>query len=226
MLEHLSINHPYLYGLQQDHLIDMNGIFLESETARAFAQMAGAASKDGINIAICSGFRGFNQQLNIWNNKAAGNRPVLDINSQAIDISKLTDIQLMQAILQWSALPGASRHHWGTDIDVFDSNNLTKAELQLVPHEYSEHGPCGDLYQWLIQNAVEFGFEHPYQIGKSGVSPEPWHISYRPVSDIYLTQFDINDFKSVISTADIHLKNDILKQLNQLVENYVYRIAF
>ncbi|RLV59270.1 D-alanyl-D-alanine carboxypeptidase family protein [Parashewanella curva] len=226
MLENLSIHHPYLYGLQQDHLINVDGILLESKTATAFAKMADAASKDGINISICSGFRSFTQQLNIWNSKAAGNRSVLDINSKIINITKLTDVQLMQAILLWSALPGASRHHWGTDIDVFDANHISKAKLKLIPDEYMEHGPCNDLYQWLIQNATDFGFEHPFQAGKSGVSPEPWHISYRPVSDIYLERFDINDFEIVISTADIHLKNDILKQLNQLVENYVYRIAF
>ncbi|WP_133406946.1 M15 family metallopeptidase [Parashewanella tropica] len=226
MLENLSIKHPYLYGLQQDHLIDVDGILLESQTATAFVNMANAASNDGINISICSGFRDFNQQLNIWNNKASGKRPVLDINSQAIDIAKLSGAQLMRAILQWSALPGASRHHWGTDIDVYDVNNVSKANLQLITDEYSEHGPCSDLYQWLKQNSAKFGFEHPYQTGKSGVSSEPWHISYRPVSDTYLKAFDINDFNTVISAADIHLKNDILKQLNQLVENYVYRIAF
>ena len=28
---------------------------------------------------------------------------------------------LIETILLWSALPGGSRHHWGTDVDVFDA---------------------------------------------------------------------------------------------------------
>jgi len=52
------------------------------------------------------------RQAEIWNAKAAGLRPVLDANEQPIDTGTLSERELVFAILRWSALPGASRHHW------------------------------------------------------------------------------------------------------------------
>jgi len=34
------------------------------------------------------------------------------------------------SILRWSALPGTSRHHWGTDLDIIDAKALT-AEMKV-----------------------------------------------------------------------------------------------
>ena len=40
----------------------------------------------------------------------------------------------MVGILEWSALPGASRHHWGSEFDVFDLAALPEGyRVQLLP---------------------------------------------------------------------------------------------
>ncbi|SPY94009.1 D-alanyl-D-alanine carboxypeptidase [Proteus mirabilis] len=69
--------------------------------------------------------RSFERQLAIWNGKFEGTRPVLDAESQPIDIQTLSEGQRCEAILKWSALPGASRHHWGTEIDFLRSFPFT-----------------------------------------------------------------------------------------------------
>lgn len=198
---------------------------LEVSTANAFNAMAIAAKHAGIAIGICSAYRSFERQLAIWNAKASGKRALLDANGQAISSECLTDDALIDAILCWSALPGASRHHWGTDIDVFDANQINVSKLQLVQQEYTASGPCGQLHAWLVAHSAEFGFYFPYQAGKSGVSPEPWHLSYAPKSQVLLTQFSAQDLASVLKQSDILLKPAILSRLDKLVDEYVFRVA-
>ena len=87
------------------------------------------------------------------------------------------------AILLWSALPGASRHHWGTEIDVIDRAALRPGQhAQLIPAEYCAEGVFGGLDRWLTEHAGAFGFFRPYDRDRGGVQPEPWHLSFAPVS--------------------------------------------
>lgn len=220
-----SINNAFLYGLDSNQLVEFNGFLLEPDTAAAFEQMKSAAEIDGITIAICSSFRSFQSQQNIWNSKATGKREVLNQNSQPIDISVLEDSELVQAILTWSALPGASRHHWGTDIDVYDADNIDKTKLQLIPQEYENNGPCAALSEWLTISAHKYGFYRPYQKGKSGVSPEPWHISYAPKSIQYMTLFDKNDLCKITAEKEIEYYKEIESQVDTILAEYFYRVA-
>jgi LAS superfamily LD-carboxypeptidase LdcB len=82
------------------------------------------ALSDGLDLKIASGFRGFPRQEEIWNKKMRGETPILDKNHKPLDAKKLNQRDLVFAILKWSAIPGASRHHWGTDFDFFDGNTL------------------------------------------------------------------------------------------------------
>lgn len=198
---------------------------LESQTALAFKAMADCAAKDGIKLAICSAYRPFDRQLAIWNAKASGKRAVLDINEQPVDISPLSDDELVDLILLWSALPGASRHHWGTDIDVFDAEQIEAKSLRLVEAEYRDGGPCAQLHQWLVANAKDFGFYFPFQRGQSAVSAEPWHISYFPVSQALLPQFEVQTLAQIIAHSDMLLKDAVIRRLPELVAEYVHRIA-
>ncbi len=220
-----EIAHPALYGLDETHLVQFEQFLLTSATATAFKKMQQQAQSDGINIQICSAYRNFERQMAIWDGKAQGKRPLLDINNSPVDSANLTDEQLVDAILCWSALPGASRHHWGTDIDVFDANNISKAELQLVTAEYIDNGPCALLAQWLVDNAARFGFYLPYQPEQSGVSPEAWHISYYPESSLFLSQYRAESLRLLLSQAEITLQSALLKQLDKLVEHYVFYVA-
>ncbi|WP_299792657.1 M15 family metallopeptidase [uncultured Shewanella sp.] len=213
------------YGLSSSHLVDYKGQLLEKETAKALKRMVLAAEQAGIKLRVCSAYRDFSRQLKIWNGKALGERPLLDSNSVPVDRNNKSDAQLLELILLWSALPGTSRHHWGTDIDVFDENTIEPNRLQLIPSEYAAGGPCAKLHTWLVEHAAEFGFFFPFQSGLSGVSAEPWHLSYHPVSTQILESFDIKTLKHIINESEIELKAEIMKRIDALVDEYVYTIA-
>ncbi|NIM47861.1 MAG: D-alanyl-D-alanine carboxypeptidase family protein, partial [Gemmatimonadales bacterium] len=86
--------------------------------------------------------------------------------------------------LRWSALPGASRHHWGTDLDVYDLAARPEGyEVELIPEEVDAGGMFGPLHEWLdgrIAADAAFGFFRPYERDRQGVAPERWHLSYAP----------------------------------------------
>lgn len=80
-----------------------------------------------------------------------------------------------EAILRWSALPGASRHHWDTDLDIFDPDLLPPgAQLQLTPEEYLPGGCFASLTRWLDRHLGEYGFYRPYARDRGGVAVEAW----------------------------------------------------
>jgi LAS superfamily LD-carboxypeptidase LdcB len=214
-----------LYGLDAHHLMPVGEFLLEPRTAAAFAEMQFAAAKNGFDLQICSAYRPFERQVHIWNAKASGKRSLLDIESNPIDFASLNEQQLIDTILIWSALPGASRHHWGTDIDVFDAKLISKQSLQLVSAEYQANGPCFALHQWLTHHAQQYGFYFPYQAQKSGVSPEPWHLSYFPVATDYLSQFRVDELAKVLSQAQISLQSPLIERLTELVNQYVFYVA-
>jgi LAS superfamily LD-carboxypeptidase LdcB len=216
---------PHLYGLSSAHLIGSCGYLLEQETATAFNKMRAAAEEEGIAIEICSAFRDFDRQQLIWNAKASGTKALLNKDSQPVDINGKTAEQIIELILLWSALPGTSRHHWGTDIDIFDSNKISKHDLQLIPQEYQLNGPCYRLSLWLAKNAPRFGFYLPFQPGLSGVSAEPWHLSYYPVSRHYIDMFDVKTLADILQNSSVLHKEHVLKKLDELTQEYVYRVA-
>jgi hypothetical protein len=79
----------------------------------------------------------------------------------------------LDVILQFSALPGTSRHHWGTDVDF---NSVTSKD-------WEQGGAHFDLGQWLQANAAKAGFIQAYSPGrKGGYNDEPWHFSYAPIA--------------------------------------------
>ena len=217
--------HAKLYGLGDHHLVSIGQYLLEQRTATAFKQLQVAASMAGFDVQICSAYRPFDRQLNIWNAKANGQRPLLDNTSTPVVFHSLSPQQLIDTILIWSALPGASRHHWGTDLDVYDANGISQQSLQLVTAEYTNDGPCAPLHRWLKLHAGEFGFYFPYQANLSGVSPEPWHMSYYPVANELLVEFSALELAKVLSAAEISLKLPLLERLTELVDHYVFLVA-
>ena len=110
-------------------------IYLREETYQAFQQMAQDAKEDGINLNIILGARSFADQKTIWENKWSG---VVGNYYLIKDEHNKTE-----AILKHSSMPGTSRHHWGTDIDL---NNLQNS--------YFEKGEGLEVYNLLIQNTL------------------------------------------------------------------------
>jgi len=179
------IDNLMLTGRSAAHLAPINEgpHRLQPEAVEAFTRMQDAARLGGFNLQPASTFRDFERQLAIWNGKFRGERPVLDKESRPVEVASLSDAERCELILRWSALPGASRHHWGSDLDVYDPDLLPQgSKLQLEPWEYEAGGYFADLNQWLSDNMASFGFYRPYDIDRGGVAVEPWHLSYRPLA--------------------------------------------
>lgn len=173
-----------LTGRSTEHLAPLSGNHrLQPAAVEAFRAMQRAAKAAGFDLQPASTFRDFDRQLAIWNGKFCGERPVLDKDSQPIDITPLSAAERCEAIMRWSALPGASRHHWGSDLDIYDPSLLpTGQKLQLEPWEYLEGGYFYPLNQWLTEHMADFGFYRPFTEAQDGVAAEPWHLSYRPLA--------------------------------------------
>ncbi|WP_042010071.1 M15 family metallopeptidase [Aeromonas fluvialis] len=214
-----------LLGLDESHLIVVGRgpHRLTAATAAAFNDMQVAAAYEGLNLQAASSWRSFDRQLAIWNGKWRGERPLLDANSQPIDALLLSEVDRLHAILHWSALPGTSRHHWGTDLDIYDPDCLpADTRLALEPWEYEAGGWFADLGEWLNDHMSDFGFFLPYAkpVGAgSGVAYEPWHISFAPESDEQ--RLDPAALALCLQQADIEGKATILANLDDILARYV-----
>ncbi len=144
-----------LTGRTETHLCasadaEILGAQVHREVVGPFLALRAEARRAGFDLRILSGFRGFDRQLSIWNRKAAGELAVLDSAAVPLDIGALSEKELVFAILRWSALPGASRHHWGTDVDVIDAAARPEGyEVEFVPEEVDSGGMFGPLHDWL-----------------------------------------------------------------------------
>ncbi|MCW8996860.1 MAG: M15 family metallopeptidase [Psychromonas sp.] len=215
-----------LTGQIRSHLSEIkNNIFIHSDAVTDFYGLQNTAKKAGFNLQIASGFRSFERQLSIWNNKYTGKLAVLDKNEQPLNLLKLSELEKLYAILHWSALPGASRHHWGTDFDIFDPDLLpSKQHLQLSVREYCDGGYFQELSNWLSENMALFGFFRPYQSFLGGVAVEPWHISYYPIADEALKQLKQNIIYELISKQNILGRSLVCQQLPMIYEQFICNI--
>jgi LAS superfamily LD-carboxypeptidase LdcB len=196
------------------------------EVKAAYLQMQQAAALDGIDLALVSSYRSFAQQARIWTAKYTGQRPVYNKAQQQVDIQSLDGLAKIEAILLYSALPGASRHHWGTDLDVFDKAAVPpEYQVQLLDAEYLPGGPFYLLDQWLSQHASGFGFFRPYQRDQGGVAKEAWHLSYRPLSEYYLDNFEQQMLSAAIAQSELPDKALLLEHLPMIFQRYVCTIC-
>lgn len=221
----IKMKQAMLMGQVETHLAPVSEQHkLHVESIAAFQAMQRQAKMDGFNLQLVSSFRSFDRQLAIWNAKFNGQRPILDANSQKLDPTKLNAEQKIKAILRWSALPGASRHHWGCDIDVYDPNLQAGQALQLIPQEYKAQGPQAPLAQWLSEHIQEFDFFRPYATERGGVNPEPWHLSHRPVSEQALTDFDCAQLAQSLKQAELAAAQDIIHLLPWIEQQVIRNI--
>lgn len=213
-----------LFGLSESHLVKIpdTEMLIHQDSLHALKKMQQAAEADGIQISVASAYRGFAKQLAIWNTKAMGARDCLDDQGNCIDLNQLNDFEKIQAIMRFSALPGASRHHWGSDLDIYDSAAVSHDyQLQLVDSEYQQTGPFNRLNLWLESRVDEFGFFRPYRYDKGGIAPEAWHISHQAVAQRYDSSLNLDLLAAQIESAEIELKEAVLNNLQYLFERYI-----
>lgn len=168
---------------------DGSAMFMRKEAYNSFIEMFNAAKKDGVNLRIISATRPFNHQKRIWEEKWTGKR--------AVDGKYLTEpakdpAQRALLIMRWSSMPGTSRHHWGTDIDI---NKLENS--------YFASGTGKKEYDWLVKNAPTYGFCQVYSAKpstrKTGYEEEKWHWSYMPLARNFTAVY-----KQLIQNEDIN----------------------
>jgi len=154
-------------------------MYLRKAAYVAFIKMYKAARADGVALKIVSALRTFYHQKYIWDNKWIGARLVEGRNLAQTEKSLVGRAMI---ILKYSSMPGTSRHHWGTDIDI---NSLDG--------DYFERGEGKKVYEWLVKNASRFGFGQTYtkkdERRPRGFREEKWHWSYMPMSRNFLYQY-------------------------------------
>ncbi len=156
-----------------------DGYQLRKEAHDAFIEMYNAALKDGIDIEVVSSYRSFNRQAEIFERKY-----------DRFTEEGMEPLQAIDKIIEYSTIPGTSRHHWGTEIDIIDKKGGKEGDV-LVPEKFQADGPYAKLKAWMDENANEFGYYLVYtdEPKRRGFNYEPWHYSYAPLSIPMLTTF-------------------------------------
>jgi len=197
---------------------------MKPKTLNAFENFCEEAKKYGFEPKIESGYRSFDRQLLIWNEKVSGKRKVLDENSSVVNITGLSELELMKTILLWSALPGTSRHEWGTDMDVIDSAAVPEGyEAELTIEE--SYGVFERFHKWLderIESGKSFGLRRVFLPGIGRVQQEPWHLSYSPDARECEQNFTAENLAKRLSSNGILLLPQILDNLDWILENHVF----
>jgi LAS superfamily LD-carboxypeptidase LdcB len=221
------VNESELTGQARTHIAAVADpqCLLHAQVVTPFLNLRRAAEADGIDLVPASSFRDFARQMDIWNGKFSGERPMYDAEGAALEARALTPAARIDAILLWSALPGASRHHWGTDLDLVDGNAAGPGdEDQLTRQKFAPGGPFFRLAEWLESHAPRFGFFRPFQGVRSGVQPEPWHFSFAPIAEKARRGLSPAVLYSAIAGAPLLGKEIVLARLDELHARYVAAI--
>ncbi len=159
----LGKSNPSLYG---------EGYLLRKEAHDAFLKMKLAASKKGFDIKVVSSYRNYAHQNRIWERKY-----------KKFTKEGLSPTKAIHKIIEYSTIPGTSRHHWGTDLDIVDGNAPQPKGL-LLEENFEGDGPFCKFKAWMDVHANSFGFYLVYTDlhTRKGFKYEPWHYSYAPLS--------------------------------------------
>jgi len=154
---------------------------LQAAASKSFISMKKEAAKKGIQLHITSGHRDYNKQLTIWNNKF-----------DRYQAKGLSGLESIKKITEYSAMPGTSRHHWGTDADILDISVVQPKSPLNSNHYITSKGVYNKMYEWMQANASRFDFYETYtnDAARKGYEFEPWHYSYQPLSTDYLKKYN------------------------------------
>lgn len=218
------LNSLEVTGRSRTHVLQAESPRFAAQPAvvTAFQELRAAAALEGFDIEPFSSFRDYKTQLRIWNHKFSGKKPLYTREGEPRNYSELSVEQIVRHILDWSALPGASRHQWGTEIDVIDRAAVSfDYSPQLLPLETNPGGVFYPLHVWLDEHIADFGFFRPYKRYQGGMYEEPWHLSYAPASLSAIQSVSIDLLMQVTSESDIQGKDVVLGLIPQIYENHV-----
>jgi len=198
---------PTLYG---------QGYDLIKEAADAYIKMKVAAVKDGFELKVVSSYRSFDRQLAIWNRK-------FEINSK----EGMDPLENIKKITEYSTIPGTSRHHWGTEIDLISAQPKVDGDV-LLANLFEGEGPYAALKSWMDANANSYGFflAYPKDSLRKGFQYEPWHYSYKPKSKYFLKNYLTIDLKNIFLSHEIFGKEIFNEKfIQEYKEDYILGIS-
>lgn len=177
----------------EDKYTNKQNVYLDKSAYKSFLKMYEAAYQDGFKLLIVSATRPFDYQKRIWERNWKKREYIKDPVERALDI------------LKFSSMPGTSRHHWGTEID-----------LNVLENSYYDKGEGKKIFDWMNENAYKFDYYRAYTAGRPyGYQEEKWHWSYKPISKIYTRYAEENmkdEFIKGFSGAETAKKIEITKK--------------
>ncbi len=215
-----------LTGRSRTHVQEIAelGCALQRDAATALLGLSAAARADGIELGVVSGYRDLQAQVAVWNAKFRGERRLLDRRGIEVERARLSDREAIDAILIWSALPGASRHHWGTDVDIIDRAAMPPGYRPQLTREEFTGGVFTRLSAWLDEHSSRFGFFRPYSRDRGGIMPEPWHLSFAEIAVPALGALTLEVLTEAVASASMDARELVLARLAELYARYVVRI--
>ncbi|MBA5629691.1 M15 family metallopeptidase [Moheibacter lacus] len=161
---------------------------LRNEAFLQFNMMRIAAKESGFNIHVISSYRSYTHQNGIWERKYKNYR------NQGLSHEKT-----IAKIIEYSTIPGTSRHHWGTDLDIIDATKGIPSNPLSEVH-FNEGGRMRKFKLWLDQNTENFGFYLVYtnDPNRKGFAYEPWHFTYKPIATRMLKEYKELDIKKIL----------------------------
>lgn len=164
--------HPEFVALDKTELpVNKPGMYLRKVVADKLIAAYQDFKHDhpDIPFIVVSATRNYDYQNGIWQRKWKSIYP-----------STHDSRKTAKTILKYSSMPGTSRHHWGTDVDITQ-----------VESRYFHRDPKGKiLFAWLNNNMPKYGFCRSYTEGRAGgYNNEEWHWSYKQLSKPYLARY-------------------------------------
>jgi len=183
-----------------------DGINLRKEAHDAFVEMKKAAQADGIEMKIVSSYRSFDRQAVIFERKYL----------KYTEEEGMEPLDAIEKIIEYSTIPGTSRHHWGTDIDLIDGSPKVDGDV-LVPSKFGTGGPFEKFKLWMDENSKKYNYYLVYTDDpkRRGFKYEPWHYSYAPLSIPMLKSFRLKNIMKQLEQEDFlggdHLTTEFVK---------------
>lgn len=207
-----------LTGRTEEHLtlVNLNNypFKIHTEIKNDLYRWSELCQQQGIDFAVASAFRSFDRQLVLWNEKVEGKRAVKNADGQIVHPQDLTEPEILDVILLWSHIPGCSRHHWGTDLDVFDAAwyKLHQEKLELENCHYLDLGPSAKLHSYneeILTNKKIMSFYRPYNDNKSFMQ-ELWHYSHQKIAASFEEAYTLKVFVRNLEAANELLLRDLI----------------
>ena len=133
---------------------------VDQRAYQALQEMLDDAKKEGMKIIVCSSYRTYDKQKQLFINKIG------EYLKKGYSYN-----EAQEAASMWVAKPNTSEHQLGLAVDLVSYNNQRLDKSQEKTKEQ----------RWLMENCHRYGFILRYPSDKSsitGINYEPWHYRY------------------------------------------------